>query len=553
MRYSQDTNTTSLTIDHPQQAQLLGIFPAPGLNTNTSYSQDGDTFFQPPNSHIYPGIDIRARLPSSAASASTGMAHTHHHHRPSTLPQPGPQISTRDQYAQATPSFKRAAEHSSRSPSMPTSVVRRHPISPTPSHLSGFTTPATRMDASQFPGRPSTPNIPPLQPVQTFGSLHYMDGTATPIKVDIAGIIDKGFFMADGQWTCYRRNYFNCVCSFSLNPHCPGSLIQYSPPNSNQSLQVHGFSMSISAVVSDNDQQNIELVQHTPKRDKGPTAKPDRVPLEPKQGVGHHHMNLYGDSAAVGGPRGMYSDAYGGQGAGQAAATEHTFERIQFKQATQNNGKRRAAQQYYHLVVELWANVGTQASDSPLKVAVRKSAKMIVRGRSPGHYQNDRRGSQSSGPGGSAGTLGNYAPLSGLNDMSPTGLLGSTGSTAYSTPYENRNTAQASVRHHVVPAEMMMSPEEERKYMDRKPYMYYPGNHDMDEPDSIWKQRPEISQASANMEPATKIEYDITGPSRAFRAPPLARCGPFEGKPTSHGFYPTPSMLSPSGVNTTMT
>jgi hypothetical protein len=63
-RFSQDTNTTSLTIDHPQQAQLLGIFPAPSLNTNTTYSQDGDTFFQPPNAHIYPGIDVRTRLPS---------------------------------------------------------------------------------------------------------------------------------------------------------------------------------------------------------------------------------------------------------------------------------------------------------------------------------------------------------------------------------------------------------------------------------------------------------------------------------------------------------
>ena len=151
--------------------------------------------------------------------------------------------------------------------------------------------------------------------------------------------------------------------------------------------------MCISAVVAENDQQGIELVQHTPKRDKGPVAKPEKVPLAPKQtSSGPHSMSLYSDTSGVNAPSRLYDGFNGSQGA-QVPQTEHTFERIQFKQATQNNGKRRAAQQYYHLIIELWANAGG-AREQYVKVAVRKSAKMIVRGRSPGHYLNDRRGSQ---------------------------------------------------------------------------------------------------------------------------------------------------------------
>ncbi|KAK4205884.1 hypothetical protein QBC37DRAFT_463865 [Rhypophila decipiens] len=160
--------------------------------------------------------------------------------------------------------------------------------------------------------------------------------------------------------------------------------------------------MSTSAVVADNDSQAIELVQHTPKRDKGPVAKPEKVRLSPKAPQPSHrplNNSMYG-----------VADPDGGMPHGDCPApenstpTEHAFERIQFKQATANNGKRRAAQQYYHLLVELWANCGRQnGGDQFVKIAYKKSARMIVRGRSPVHYQTGRRGITSSGPGGFVG------------------------------------------------------------------------------------------------------------------------------------------------------
>lgn len=114
------------------------------------------------------------------------------------------------------------------------------------------------------------------------------------------------------------------------------------------------------------------------------------------------------------------SSKTGSQNLGQVEAT---FERIQFKTATANNGKRRAAQQYYFLLVELLADVGSQHPDRWIKVAFRMSAPLVVRGRSPSHYQNDRidnskspdRGGPSSASG--AGSYTTKAVMDSLKEM----------------------------------------------------------------------------------------------------------------------------------------
>ncbi|KFA75073.1 hypothetical protein S40288_04009, partial [Stachybotrys chartarum IBT 40288] len=549
-RYSQETST-SITIDPPPQPpQLVNLFPPPILGTNLQYSQDGGSFFQNPAPHIFTGLDSRSRLPlrayrcSSNTTAPAGMAHTHSL-RTSTLPHPTAHMSARDQYAPATPGFRRASEHLSRSPSLSGSAVRRLPMSPTPTQLSG------RVDSGQFQSRTSQNSVPPLTTFTPFGNLQYMDGGAsTPVKIDIFGTIDKGFFIADGQWTCYRRNYFTCVCSFSLTPYFPSAPIQFIPQQPpSQPLQVHGFAMSISAVVSDSDQHSIDLVQHTPKRDKGPTQAPEKVVLRPKQSMSSHHhhhhhhpLSIYGDGGAVAMTRGLYSDSFGGSSdSAQNIPMEHTFERIQFKQATQNNGKRRAAQQYYHLVVELWAAVKTQANEEFVKIATNKSAKMIVRGRSPGHYQTDRRGSQSSGPGGSAGNLGAFAGLGAMNDFAANAMLGSTGGTGYGTGYQHRGALYSGVRHQL-PTEVMIPPEQDRDITTTKDYQYYPGAMYADQQEQVdmFTHRGAADAVVSNM---------------PYRGPPAGpnqrRCGPFEGRPSTGGYYP--ALMSSSGVSTTMT
>ncbi|KAF3021450.1 hypothetical protein E8E14_008116 [Neopestalotiopsis sp. 37M] len=243
-------------------------------------------------------------------------------------------------------------------------------------------------------------NMPPLQHVTTHGYLSYVGIDDEPIPVEqinISGMIDKGFFLSDRAWTCYRRNYFSCTCSFSLYPPNPHHLpVRFKPHASEAMYDVFKFAMTITAVVSENDAQTIDLVQATPKRDKGLTSSPERVELYPKEST------LVSSSSKQPTQVDQIDDETSIETVARESTmprlypTEHTFERIQFNQATANNGKRRADQQHYNIVVELHAYVGELGrgiADQWVRVAHRKSVNLIVRGRSPGHYRSERRDS----------------------------------------------------------------------------------------------------------------------------------------------------------------
>ncbi|ORX99002.1 p53-like transcription factor, partial [Basidiobolus meristosporus CBS 931.73] len=189
-------------------------------------------------------------------------------------------------------------------------------------------------------------------------NLYSMDKTNSySIRVDSK--FDRGFFLADNDWTCYRRNYFQVSTAFSLigsnhppsDPECPCIVdvdgVQHT---------VVQFSLGVTARVSNSDKK-IDLIQHTPKRDKGPQTTPAARPI---RAGGNVNLSSVGSNQTI-----------------------VTFERIQFKTATANNGKRRAAQQYYVLVVELLAECD---NGEQYKVASTQSAPLVVRGRSPGHY-----------------------------------------------------------------------------------------------------------------------------------------------------------------------
>ncbi|OJD17831.1 hypothetical protein AJ78_02072 [Emergomyces pasteurianus Ep9510] len=261
----------------------------------------------------------------------------------------------------------------------------------------------------------SSPEAPPFSDTNVLYSV--FTSSHQTINPEIQAKIHKGFFQVDEKWTCYRRNYFSVSCSFSLRPWTQSSPLYVQLPNSNPQI-VRSFAMSISAVVNAQENETRELVQHTPKRDKQSEKKPGRVTLQPQQppslvtnhasSVGANHISF----AAPPHPSGMQLDYGPSYGAAQQAPqppTSHTFERIQFQKATANNGKRRAQQQYYNLVVELYAEILT-ANGNDLQwvlIAKRLSHPMVVRGRSPGHYKDGRRDSSASmGPSGGSGSSG---------------------------------------------------------------------------------------------------------------------------------------------------
>ncbi|OLN97397.1 Meiosis-specific transcription factor NDT80 [Colletotrichum chlorophyti] len=421
------------------------------------------------------------------------------------------------------------------------------------------------MDSAHYaPSSRGQTTVPPLKPITNLGILQYTDGGGMPVKIDIQGNIDKGFFQSEGDWTCYRRNYFSCICSFSLTPHYPGQALQFTQQGSTQPYSVMGFAMSISAVVADNDSHTIELVQHTPKRDKGPIAKPEKVRLHPKYPQPSHPMGLYSHDSGLGGPSrlGFDGGGFGAQQGGDSYQTEHTFERIQFKQATANNGKRRAAQQYYHLLIELWADVGPQNPENFVRIAYRKSAKMIVRGRSPGHYQSERRASTSSGPGGSSGNM----PYS-TSQMFGSDLQagpGQTFNTGYGHSFDNRGGGSYGGSRHHSELDTMIPPEDAKAIETTKDYQYYHvGIYDQNDPSRSVGMFTHSRHGQENMVPQMASPYDPLH-DRVKRDPENSilpsifqpgalvssqRCGQFEGKPTSSGYYPT--MVQQPSVNVT--
>ncbi|KAJ5485124.1 NDT80 / PhoG like DNA-binding family protein [Penicillium diatomitis] len=224
-------------------------------------------------------------------------------------------------------------------------------------------------------------------------------GTQQIVKPEIHAKFVRGPFPSEDKWTCYRRNYLSVTCSVSLQPWA-ANLPLYLRHGDRDLEPIHSFSMGISAIVNGNYEQRVALVQHTPKRDKQSEHSPPRVIVQPippislssSNGNGVHGLHLGSHSLDYNGPF---------PGATQPPQS-HLFERIQFQKATANNGKRRAQQQFYNLVVELYAEVSgsLESRTQSVLIARRHSESLVVRGRSPGHYRDGRRDSTaSSGPG----------------------------------------------------------------------------------------------------------------------------------------------------------
>lgn len=175
---------------------------------------------------------------------------------------------------------------------------------------------------------------------------------------------------------------------------------------------VQALGVSLSAILDGNkDGKGVELVQHTPKRDAGPQTEVGVQKLGPSP-PGPNVPPYHGNTAANG-PHLPLQASDNDRSASMPPSGQHTFERIQFKQATANNGRRRAAQQFYHLSVELHADIRKDAKSSPkwVKIAHRISEPMVVRGRSPGHYQEGKgKSGSSSGSNGGGAAGGTLAP-----------------------------------------------------------------------------------------------------------------------------------------------
>lgn len=140
-------------------------------------------------------------------------------------------------------------------------------------------------------------------------------------------------------------------------------------PSSGQVLEVHNFGMGLSAVVSGNETQGIELTQKIANFETEPILSPGIVVMGPKQSE-------------------LPSDW-------EITPTEHRFEMLQFNRATATEGSTHRSQEYYNLLIELWADVGDGIEGQRLiRVAWAASTRLIVLGPSPNQYERKHDGTE---------------------------------------------------------------------------------------------------------------------------------------------------------------
>ncbi|KAK0293350.1 hypothetical protein LTR91_003593 [Friedmanniomyces endolithicus] len=456
----------------------------------------------------------------------------------------------------------------------------------------------------------------PWPALEVVGDMTCEGQTVTP---EVHAKVEKGFFLStvDNKWTCYRRNYFSVTCHFELHPTITNGRMYLKRKNASEQIQAMG--MRLSSAVDGSGGKSIELVQHTPKRDAGPKSKIEIVKVSPtpSPGRGEHSLSPNGIYTvpmstfhATGAAQGPFlpmqnSGEMNGLASPNLAApqlssqyrynsgpsttshlqipgqhTQHVFDRVQFKQATANNGKRRASQQYFHLIVELFADVRKDGTDTPnwVKVAQRVSEKIVVRGRSPSHYQNEGQHGQA-GRGGSASGSSGYSTASGTYGSSSNAgafrgtsgyasnfggggaSAGGGGGGGYrATQYAMHPAAsdgsgdsspgsvvdEGAVLDSERPLDAVMSDAERASIQDYDGYQYYPAS--MYEAIPHHQQQPLPPMAMAKIEDgsygtaesmgrqyAVKTEYADAVPGAQWS---LGGCGRFQGVESSRGFFP---------------
>ncbi|KAK4498900.1 hypothetical protein PRZ48_009410 [Zasmidium cellare] len=413
------------------------------------------------------------------------------------------------------------------------------------------------------------------------------------VTPEIHAKVEKGFFLStvDQKWTCYRRNYFSVQCSFELHPNINNGRMYLKKSNSSTSEQIQAMGMRLSAAVDGSAGKGIELVQHTPKRDNGPKLKIEVTKVAPSSSARDHTTmspsGVYGmptfhatghvpgpllpmqadtsSASSVAASQAAAGYSYGGAATAHLPLpgqnTSHTFERVQFKQATANNGKRRASQQYFHLIVELYADIRKDANAEPVwvKVAHRVSEKIVVRGRSPSHYQNE--GQNNPGRTGSSGGSSGYNTTAGASytggmasgfRAAPTGYGGSLGGGTYRTNAsaygfhpspEHSGSSASSVDGGAVdsdyPGDAVMSDAERHDIQGQDGYRYYPGPLYEGVPQGGLPLPKIESGARYSTDPSSwVVKNEYSEPIQPTTQWPSSGLSRFQGVDSSRGYFP---------------
>ena len=216
------------------------------------------------------------------------------------------------------------------------------------------------------------------------------------IHASMSGRQPGTFTVDENAWLCYRRNYFQLECSYTLQQAdripVSGPLYLVKSGESGRK-RIHSIALLVGGRVDGNINNEIKLLCHTTKRTPDQAAEPEMVRLLPKEPLQHNGGgNAQGSNQGTAGLFPSFKPPKETRHC-EADNTSLAYYRLQYRNATNNNGIRRPAQQYHHTVVEAFAEIHDHHGESTFEqIGWLMSEGMVVRGRSPQHYEDNHKG-----------------------------------------------------------------------------------------------------------------------------------------------------------------
>lgn len=249
------------------------------------------------------------------------------------------------------------------------------------------------------------PQFTPTESTRTI-----LDGNGHVVSPVIVPRIDRGFELDESEWVGYKRNYFTLVSSFEFAdvPFASFASGRFSlvDPHSNNMNRIKYFALRLISKC-DETFEEVKLVQHTAKRDKGPQFCPQDqivVPADlPSHTIIRESANVRNNGKIAKLDTIFFFDKskhdhrdfnisglknYPGDKVSKVAR----FERVQFASSI-NFKKASMATKRFILEVQLLAY--TDHEDG-IVVAFTQTPPLIIRGRSPSTYGGSQDGPERS-------------------------------------------------------------------------------------------------------------------------------------------------------------
>ncbi|CCE64643.1 hypothetical protein TPHA_0I01370 [Tetrapisispora phaffii CBS 4417] len=129
---------------------------------------------------------------------------------------------------------------------------------------------------------------PSFELIGNYNEVFDLKNSSKKINFQLIPRIDRGFDYIEEEWVGYKRNYFTLVSSFDMDGKDFNQVLKSSyllklyqdGTNNNIFRKIKYFAIKIKAM-SDEDFSEINLIQHTAKRDKGPQSSPQLCPVIP--------------------------------------------------------------------------------------------------------------------------------------------------------------------------------------------------------------------------------------------------------------------------------